>query len=52
MFSVLVKLDWFFKGHWKRYKAAILLLDSRRNHGSGASEDQSVWRARFDYTVR
>ena len=26
MFSVLTKLDWFFKEHWKRYTAAILLL--------------------------
>ncbi|TGV31052.1 multidrug ABC transporter permease/ATP-binding protein, partial [Mesorhizobium sp. M00.F.Ca.ET.186.01.1.1] len=26
MFSVLTKLDWFFKEHWKRYAAAILLL--------------------------
>ncbi|GEB32063.1 ABC transporter ATP-binding protein [Brevibacillus parabrevis] len=26
MFSVLTKLDWFFKEHWKRYTTAILLL--------------------------
>ncbi|KMZ42784.1 MULTISPECIES: ABC transporter transmembrane domain-containing protein [Bacillales] len=26
MFSVLAKLDWFFKEHWKRYTVAILLL--------------------------
>lgn len=26
MFSVFAKLDWFFKEHWKRYTAAILLL--------------------------
>ncbi len=26
MFSVLLKLDWFFKQHWKRYTIAISLL--------------------------
>ncbi|MGM7700115.1 ABC transporter ATP-binding protein [Pseudalkalibacillus sp. Hm43] len=26
MFSVLVKLGWFFKKHWKRYTIAIILL--------------------------
>lgn len=26
MFSVLGKLDWFFREHWKRYTVAILLL--------------------------
>lgn len=26
MFSVLAKLDWFFKEHWKRYTVAIILL--------------------------
>ncbi|WLD94031.1 ABC transporter ATP-binding protein [Alkalihalobacillus sp. AL-G] len=26
MFSVLVKLGWFFKRHWKRYTVAIVLL--------------------------
>jgi ATP-binding cassette subfamily B multidrug efflux pump len=26
LFSVLWKLDWFFKQHWKRYTIAILLL--------------------------
>lgn len=26
MFSVLVKLSWFFKSHWKRYTVAISLL--------------------------
>lgn len=26
MFSVLIKLGWFFKQYWKRYTAAILLL--------------------------
>jgi ATP-binding cassette subfamily B protein len=26
MFSILVKLKWFFKEHWKRYTVAIVLL--------------------------
>ncbi|MGP4082356.1 ABC transporter ATP-binding protein [Pseudalkalibacillus sp. R45] len=26
MFSVLIKLGWFFKKHWKRYTVAIVLL--------------------------
>jgi ATP-binding cassette subfamily B multidrug efflux pump len=26
MFSVLIKLGWFFKEHWKRYTVAIILL--------------------------
>jgi ATP-binding cassette subfamily B multidrug efflux pump len=26
MFSVLKKLSWFFKRHWKRYTSAIILL--------------------------
>lgn len=26
MFSVLKKLDWFFKEHWKRYAIALLML--------------------------
>src|SRR5690606_15830322 len=26
MFSVLIKLGWFFKQHWKRYTIALVLL--------------------------